>query len=170
MTRYVKATVAVAVAAVAFSAADASAQVRLSVAAGPSLVSGEHAEEHSLDNGFHVMLAGELAPTRLPFGIRLDGVFNRFAEGDEDVDVISGTANALFNLPMEGLTPYLLVGAGIYAIDDHGERETKFGVNAGVGARFAVGGLGLFAEARLHEVLGMDDSFRVIPISIGIRF
>jgi hypothetical protein len=163
--------VAVAAAAtLAFSAADASAQVRLSLAAGPSFPGGEHADEHSLENGFHVKLAGELAPTQLPFGIRLDGTFNRFKEDDDNVDVLAGTANALFNLPGAGFAPYFLAGAGVYSIADHGERETKFGLNAGVGARFAVGGLGLYLEGRLHEVLGMDDSFRVIPVSIGIRF
>jgi len=162
--------VAVAAAAVAFSAADASAQVRLSVAAGPTFVSGEHADEHGLESGFHVMLAGELAPALLPFGVRIDGTFNRLSEGDENVDVLSATANALFSLPMVGLSPYLLAGGGVYAIDDHGERETRFGLNAGIGTRFAVGNLGVFVEARLHEVLGMDDSFRVIPLSIGVRF
>jgi hypothetical protein len=170
MTRQFKVAAAVAFAAVALSAADASAQVRLSLGAGPSSPMGEHADEHGLESGFHVMLAGELGVPMLPFGVRLDGTFNRFTEDGDNVDVLSGVANALFNIPMVGLSPYVLAGGGLFRIADHGESETRFGLNAGVGARFGVGGLGVFLEARVQEVLGMGDSFRIVPVSIGIRF
>jgi hypothetical protein len=164
-----KMAVVAAAVAVAFSASDAAAQVRLSVAGGPSFATGS--EQH-LDTGFHVQLAGELSMPMLPFGLRLDGAFNRFTEDHGNYDVLSGTANALISLPMTGLTPYLIAGAGVYASEDHAhneERTTNFGVNAGVGARLGLPGLGVFVEARVHNPFG-DHALRFVPLSFGVRF
>jgi hypothetical protein len=160
---------AAAAVAVAFSASDAAAQVRLSVAGGPSFPTGG---DHHLETGFHVQLAGELGMRLLPFGVRLDGAFNRFNEDHGHFDVMSGTANAVINLPMTGLTPYIIAGGGLYAWEDEahgGERTTSFGVNAGVGARLSLPGLGVFVEARVHNPFG-DDALRFIPLSFGVRF
>jgi hypothetical protein len=168
MMRQWKMAVAVAAVAVAFSAGDAAAQMRLSVAGGPSFPTGD--DQH-LDMGFHVQVAGELGMPMLPFGLRLDGMFNRFGEDHGNYDVLSGTANAIFNIPMAGLSPYLIGGVGIYSAEDqaHGdERETNFGINAGVGVRLGLPGLGVFVEARVHNPLG--DALRFIPLSFGVRF
>jgi hypothetical protein len=149
--------------------AAASAQVRLSVAGGPSFPTGA---DHHLEMGFHVQLAGELGMPALPFGVRLDGMFNRFNEDHGHYDVLSGTANAIFNIPLAGFTPYVIGGLGLYAAEDeaHGhERETNFGVNLGVGANLGLPGLGVFVEARVHNPLG-GDALRFIPLSFGVRF
>ncbi|HSJ24545.1 MAG TPA: outer membrane beta-barrel protein [Longimicrobiales bacterium] len=160
--------VAVMAAAVAFSAADAQAQVRISAAGGPSFPTGEN----HLDMGFHVQLAGELGVPMLPFGFRVDGMFNRFSEDHGNYDVLSGTANAIFNIPMVGLTPYIIGGVGVYSAEDHAhdeERETNLGVNIGAGARLPLPGLGVFVEARYHAPFG-DHALRFVPVSFGIRF
>jgi hypothetical protein len=164
-----KMTVAVAALAMAFTAADSAAQVRLSLAGGPSFPTGG---DHHLDMGFHVQLAGELSAPALPFGLRLDGAFNRFGEDHGNFDVFSGTANALFNLPMTGLTPYLIAGAGLYSSVDQAhdnERVNNFGVNAGVGVNLGLPGLGVFVEARVHNPFG-DEALRFVPLSFGVRF
>jgi opacity protein-like surface antigen len=164
-----KVAVAAVAVAVAFSAADASAQVRLSVAGGPSFPTGG---DHHLETGFNVQLAGELGVPALPFGIRLDGAFNRFTEAHGHKDVLSGTANAILNFPMVGLTPYIIGGPGIYSKKDHAhghERENKLGINIGAGARLDLPGLGAFVETRLHSPFG-DHALRYVPVSFGIRF
>ena len=55
------------------------------------------------------------------------------------------------------------------------ESSTKFGVNAGVGARFRLNGFATFVEARYHYIVSGGDGsaskgLQMIPISVGITF
>jgi opacity protein-like surface antigen len=169
MIRHWKTAAVMVAAALAFSAADASAQVRLSLAGGPSFPLGDN----HLDMGFHVQLGAEVGVPALPFGVRFDGMFNRFTEDDPgNFDVMSGTANAIFNIPLVGFSPYVIGGLGVYAVEDapHDRpRETNLGFNIGAGASLPLPGLGVFVEARLHNTFG-DNSFRFVPLSFGVRF
>jgi hypothetical protein len=172
MIRYLKSAVAVAALVTAFSAADASAQIRLAVAGGPTVPLGELNDEFGL--GYHVALSGLLGLPALPFDVRLEGAFNRFPEGDDYFQVISGTGNIVLNLPMAGLSPYIIGGLGAYNSrerhDDHFDvNETNLGMNIGAGVSFALPGLGLFIETRFHNVFS-DTQQRYLPVSFGFRF
>jgi opacity protein-like surface antigen len=164
-----KITAAAAALAFAFPAGDAAAQVRLSLGAGPSFPLGS---DHHLDMGFNVQAGAEFGLPLLPFGVRVDGSFNRFGEDHGNYDVLAGTANAILRIPMVGLSPYIIGGLGMYGAKDsaHGEeRETNLGFNVGAGANLALPGLGVFAEMRLHSPSG-GEQIRFVPLTLGFRF
>jgi hypothetical protein len=164
-----KKSAAMAAVALAFTASAGAAQVTLSLAGGPSFPTGSG---HHLDMGYHVQVGGELGLPLLPVGVRIDGMFNRFGEDHGNYDVLSGTANAILNIPMLLFTPYIIGGVGMYSTKDDahgGERETNAGINIGAGARLGLPGLGVFVEARVHNPFG-DDALRFVPLSFGVRF
>jgi hypothetical protein len=168
MNRHWKAAVAVAALAMAGSAGDAAAQVRLSVAGGPSFPTGDH----HLDTGYHVQVGADFSLPMIPIGLRVDGAFNRFAEDHGHYQVLNGSINGILNIPLLVATPYIIGGVGLYSAEDEahgGERETGAGVNVGAGVRLPLPGLAVFAEARLHHPFD-SDQLRFVPLSIGIRF
>jgi hypothetical protein len=163
-------TVAVAAAVVLMgvSATDGAAQVRFSVAGGPSFATGDH----PLDTGYHVQLSAGFPALTLPVALRADGAFNRFTENRSNYDVLSGTLNGILNVPLAVASPYIIGGAGVYSIEDkaHGDpRETNLGLNIGGGIRLPLPGLSVFVEARYHHPFG-DDATGFVPLSFGIRF
>jgi opacity protein-like surface antigen len=161
--------VAVAVVLMGVSATDASAQVRFSVAGGPSFATGQ---DHHLDTGYHVQLSAGFAALALPVALRVDGAFNRFSEDHGNYDVLSGTLNGILNVPIAIASPYIIGGVGAYSAEDqaHGdERETNLGLNIGGGIRLPLPGLSVFVEARYHHPFG-DEAVRFVPLSFGIRF
>jgi opacity protein-like surface antigen len=177
MNRFVRSTFAVAAAALAFSATATQAQVGFSIAGGPSFATGDFGE--GLDMGYHAKVAAGFSLPVLPIGFEADGMWTRFDFSDADANarILSGTLNAVLNLPTPGITPYLVGGVGLYngkvGGDDapDSESETDFGANIGVGVRMGLVGLGgVFAEARLHNIFSEGESSRFIPISLGIRF
>jgi hypothetical protein len=168
MIRHWKTAVAVAAVAMVASAGDAAAQVRLSVAGGPSFPTGDH----HLETGYHVQVGADFGLPLLPMGLRVDGAFNRFNEDHGHYQVLNGSINGVLNIPLVVAAPYLIGGVGVYSAEDeaHGdERETGLGLNAGAGLRLPLPGLAVFAEARLHYPLD-DHQLRFVPLSIGIRF
>jgi hypothetical protein len=163
-----KTAIAIAAVALTASAADAAAQVRLSIAGGPSFPTGS---DNHLDTGYHVQVGGDLSLPLLPFGLRLDGAFNRFTEDHGNYDVLHGTASGVFSIPLVLFTPYIIGGIGMYSAEDAahgGDRETNLGANIGAGVRLPLPGLSVFAEARLHAPF--EGGQRFIPVSLGFRF
>lgn len=164
-----KIAVAAAAFVTAFAASDAAAQVSFGIAGGPSFATGG---DHHLDTGYHVQLSAGFTPATLPFGVRVDGAFNRFSEDHGNYDVLKGTLNGVLNVPLATVAPYIIGGIGAYSAEDqaHGdERETKLGVNIGGGIRLPLPGLSVFVEARYHHPFG-DEAVRFVPVSFGIRF
>lgn len=115
----------------------------------------------------------------LPFGVRLDGGYIGFSEGNDSLRSLSGRLNAVVPFATApDARPYLIVGLGIYNMDGDfphdghtdEESETLFGVNFGLGFSYRAGGLNLFVESRFHNVFEDDEALRFIPLSIGIRF
>ena len=179
MNRFVRASLMAGAAALAFSASEAQAQIALSIAGGPSFATGDFGD--GLDMGYHAKVAAGFSLPMLPIGFEADGMWTRFdiSDSDENVRLLSGTLNAVINLPTPGITPYLVGGVGIYNTKNSvfDESSSDFGANVGVGVRMGLVGLGgVFAEARLHNVFvgddeeGESDSIRFVPVSLGIRF
>jgi hypothetical protein len=171
-------TYALAIATFALVAGSSSAagQVGLSVGGGPTIPLGALADD--ADMGFNIQASAALAPAMLPFGLRVDGAYNRFPDDHGHFRVISGTVNAVFNLPMQGLSPYIIGGLGVYnsQVEDdedvgHDHAATNnLGANVGAGIRLGAGPLSLFVEGRLHNIFSEGEQARYLPVTIGVRF
>ncbi|MEO7455279.1 MAG: outer membrane beta-barrel protein [Gemmatimonadaceae bacterium] len=128
------------------------------------------------DLGYHVGAGLNFGTSNLPVGLRFEGGYDGFGiKGfSGDVRIISGTANAVFNIGTARDAPYLIGGLGAYNRKvTNGEGRTALGVNAGGGLRFPLSGLTTFFEARYHVMLGDDSSglnYQFIPITFGIMF
>jgi hypothetical protein len=172
--------------AVALTAQAAQAQTGMSFGVGGGVVvpTGSLADGNS--TGWNAMVVARVKPAMAPVGLQLDGFYNRF--GLEGIDghsrLIGATANALFAFPSASVArPYLLGGVGLYngktTIDNVGssDSQTKFGINAGAGLDFGVGGAQLFAEGRFHAIMkgvtdvntGEEKTAYMIPITVGVR-
>lgn len=182
MTRFVRSAFAVVAVALAFSATEAQAQIGFSLGGGPTFATGDAGD--NLDMGYHAALSAAFSIPVLPIGLQADGMFTRFNMSN-DVDghsqILNGSLNAVLNIPSVGITPYFIGGVGFYrSSGEVGETEipssTDVGVNVGAGVRLGLPGIGgVFAEARLHNVFGDDEtgessSFRFVPVTLGIRF
>jgi opacity protein-like surface antigen len=168
---------------VSASAAHAQRPVSFGIAAGAAIPSGDLGKVQSM--GYNVTGSVGLSTPALPISFRLDGMFNQLSGKDvsgfamPDVRVLGLSANAQYTLPGVAVRPYLIGGVGYYSSKaniDGAESSNDLGLNAGVGARFALGGLSTYAEARFHNVFMKDDStgekssMQFSPISFGIQF
>lgn len=175
MTKYGKsaiAIVAIALAAAAATPADASAQLRFAAAGGPSFPVGGLSDE--ADTGFNILLGAGLSVPLLPVGVRADGMLNQFpaSEQDGNVRILSGSVNAVLEMPLILATPYLIGGLGVYNsrfTDGDAGSATDTGANIGAGIRLGLPGLNVFAETRFHNIFSEGSSTRFIPISLGVR-
>ena len=131
--------------------------------------------------GWQGTAAVSFRPRSLPVEIHLDGSFSRFSDEsplDIQSQLIYGTVDAVYRFASSGKSsfrPYLIAGSGIYnsretGSDALGGSTTKFGVNAGAGVDFAVGGAGLFVEGRFHDVFVEGPNLQFFPINVGVRF
>lgn len=179
MRKLWKSAVAVAAFALVAGASDASAQVGISLGGGPSIPIGTFGDV--FDMGFNIQASAAFAPAALPFGLRVDGAFNRFGGDEDNFRIVSGSLNGVFNLPTQGIAPYIIGGIGVYNSalthdddDDHGHEDhgstTNVGANVGAGINLPVGGLSLFVEGRFHNIFSEGASTRFIPVTIGVRF
>ena len=155
----------------------AHAQRRTSVgfAAGASIPVGDLGDATS--TGFHVL--GTLAVSGTassPVGFRIDGMYNKLSgkNSGPDVNVWTVNGNLVYAFP-GGMTatPYIIAGAGWYnskADQSGAESSSDLGINAGLGARFALSGFSTFAEFRFHNILSDPNSSQFIPLTFGILF
>ena len=100
--------------------------------------------------------------------------------------VIGVSGNAVYSFPQTDASalfrPYILGGLGFYnmksevtttlgtVVSQVESSDSNVGLQAGIGAEFALSGFSTFAEAKFVNVFGDDASTRWIPISFGIRF
>ena len=155
----------------------AHAQRRTSVgfAAGASIPVGDLGDATS--TGFHVL--GTLAVSGTassPLGFRIDGMYNKLSgkNSGPNVNVWTVNGNLVYAFP-GGMTatPYIIAGAGWYnskADQSGAESSSDLGINAGLGARFALSGFSTFAEVRFHNIFSDPNSAQFIPLTFGILF
>lgn len=128
-----------------------------------------------------------------PVSLRVDGSFNQFNFKNfsgPHYRVIDGTADVVFNFGSTSPAKlYLIGGAGVYNLkitspgqdlsEFNTNSVTKFGLNGGVGLKFALASLTPFIEARYHYVFlkgsdfennGGNPKLQMIPISVGLTF
>ena len=115
--------------------------------------------------------------------LRIDGLYHLGREGSfpgverRELNVVGVTGNVSVALPASLLLrPYVIGGPGVYLSRpaDHGRFTRTLGWNAGLGARYAAGRLGTFAEVRYHTVRNTPDaegrrrSAQLLPITFGL--
>ena len=161
------------------SAQVAQAQLAMSfgIAAGASIPTGDFGD--AFGTGFHGMATLGFTPPALPFGVRIDGMYNSLDGSSDGVfsestaKILAFSGNAIFAFPGMVASPYLIGGVGFYNSDfdlEGLESSTDFGINVGLGARFNLSGFGTFAEIRFHNIFSDEESTRFIPLTFGIIF
>ena len=152
--------------------------ISFGVVAGASIPLGDFAD--FAGTGWH---AGGLlqwdSPT-IPVAFRVDGVYHKFGEKDENgayPSWIVGTLDAVWTVSMtqpHTVRPYLIGGGGAYNQRCDGcPTQTNFGINAGAGITVPLSGFSTIIEARLHLVFDSDvgtSNSTMIPISVGLLF
>lgn len=167
------------VAAFAAAPALAGAQISVSVAGGPSAPFGDLGDV--TDIGYNVAAGLSFGGTAVPIGVRLEAGYNGlgYQGGGGSVRIITGTANAIFNLGKTPDAPYLIAGMGAYNrssgsdVFGYGSGTTALGINGGGGLRFPLGGINTFFEARYHLMLGNREdgtNYQFVPVTFGIAF
>lgn len=159
------------------------------IAAGATFPTGDIADNGN--TGFHGMVTLGAMPAMVPFGVRIDGMYNSIGADDfsDGIDTFTGnslqilgvTANGVFAMPgMMVTSPYLIGGVGYYNTKFKSDQfdadgESNFGLNIGIGAKFNLSGFGTFAEVRYHNIFDKDDqtgagNTSFIPLTFGIMF
>ena len=111
------------------------------------------------DLGWDLGGSFRVIPPSWPLGLQLDLIW---------IDL----SYSLFQFTLDGVSqfsgsssfqPYALAGLGMY--------DGEFGLNAGLGADFAISGspIGFFAETRFHVVFEPGDNPNLLPINAGVR-
>jgi opacity protein-like surface antigen len=138
------------------------------------------------NTGWDAGLVFQYRPVGSPIGFQIDGNYmeNKFdpsaaLPGGKD-RWFFGTGNVVFGFPVSEETrirPYLIGGGGIYSVkakfDDgtSGNSVTKFGLNVGAGFDLSFqSNVGVFVEARFHDVFTEGSNATFIPINAGFRF
>jgi opacity protein-like surface antigen len=162
------------------TSASAQAPVAFGVKLGATVPLGDLSDGFS--TGWHGGVVLGFMPAMVPFGVRLEGDYHKFASEDDDLDadltIMDVILNGVWGFAMPGspMQPYAIGGIGFYnskmdgddVIDD--ESTTDFGVNVGGGVRFALSGFSAFVEARWHNIFTEGNSTNMVPISFGITF
>ena len=183
--------VAAAVLALSVSATVVHAQNPMSfgIAAGATFPTGDLGDGGN--TGFHGMVTLGAMPAMVPFGVRIDGMYNNIGGDDQtfegvtftgqSFETLAVTANGVFSMPgMMVTSPYLIGGVGYYSSrfksdQGDGDRTNDLGLNIGIGAKFNLSGFGTFAEIRYHTIFDGDDDLDIgnssfIPLTFGIMF
>jgi len=156
-------------------AAEAQRRTSVGFAAGATIPVGDLGDATS--TGFHILGTLSFSGTASsPVGFRIDGMYNSLSgkSSGPDVNVWSVNGNLVYAFP-GGMTatPYIIAGAGWYnsKSDESGaESSNDIGINAGIGARFALSGFSTFAEVRFHNIFSDPNSRQMIPLTFGILF
>ena len=112
----------------------------------------------------------------IPVGLRVDGAYNSFGEkitGAGKLHAISATGNLVWRLPVPGISPYVIGGAGLYMVGsdlDGASNENHMGWNAGAGINLPLGFLKGFVEARYNRVSTDATAMQFVPVTVGIMF
>jgi hypothetical protein len=134
--------------------------------------------------GFNAMAAFAIGVADLPFGFRIDALYNNLSHtgtvsggtAPSDLRVQAAIANAVFAFPGTSAKAYVLAGAGIYnsKADTPGAKsESDWGFNGGLGATFGFGPFAMFMESRYHSISRNESKggvYQFVPITLGLMF
>jgi len=134
--------------------------------------------------GFNAMAAFAIGVSDLPFGFRIDAIYNNLSHTGtvsggttpSDLRVQAAIANAIFAFPGTSAKAYVIAGAGIYnsKADVPGAKsESDWGFNGGFGATFGFGPFAMFMESRYHSISRSESKggvYQFVPITLGVMF
>lgn len=175
MTRTLVATITLVGLAVLAVPVHAQRRTTIGFAGGATVPIGDLGDATS--TGFHIMgTLGISGTATSPLGFRVDGMYNSLSGKSSGPDLTVWTVNGNLVYAFPGgltATPYLIAGAGWYnlkADESDAESSNELGINAGLGARFALSGFSTFAEVRFHNIFSDPESAQIIPLTFGIVF
>ncbi|MEO8580262.1 MAG: outer membrane beta-barrel protein [Gemmatimonadales bacterium] len=130
------------------------------------------------NTGYNIAFAVGYKPLGMPIGLRAEAAYNEFGlqGGNGNINVPAFTANATFDLPAAGFTPYAIGGAGLYrpaANSAFGSTATEnhFGFNVGGGVKIPLSSsFETFIEARYNRVSMNNGSLSFVPVTVGIMW
>ena len=169
-----------AAAAVAPSGVRAQMAVSAGVGGGFTAVTGDARRVWDF-GGFHMQGMVAFGRATSAVGFRTDLMYQRFTsslpgEAGSTSD-LAGIVSVVYSPTTYLLKPYVLGGLGVYRSTDnfdaaeiHEEPITRFGVNAGVGARLGFVRFGTFIEARFHRIFGTNRDIDFVPVTVGVMF
>lgn len=159
--------------------AAAAAQLPVRVGAAGGLTPVAHGNwDRGYGGGAHGVLSIERERALGRLGLRADAFVHGFRR-----DTFGGALSRRTSVPgvsasvvlplvsaAARLQPYVIAGGGSYRTEyGGGPPEWHFGLSGGGGLRYSARPVGLFVEARLHQV--HDGSTpRMVPVSVGLRF
>lgn len=163
----------------------AKAQVKFGVEGSAAIPMGDFGD--ATETGFGVAGRVLFKPAAIPFGLRVDGSFNRFGIKDAPVDgafrTFGGALSGVFEMSGVGPRPYLVVGPGVFNGNFTGdicdafecEGKTKFAVRGGVGLNLPLSGISTAIEASLTNIFTDEeedgfDGLRFVNIGVAINF
>lgn len=139
--------------------------------------------EDGFDRGWHAGALVTFNVPVLPVGLRLDASYHKLDAaadvlGGGDADILAGTANVVVGFRLILVKPYVVGGVGYYRLDFSGEsfpgafsgKQNETGWNAGAGVAITLRKIDVFVEARYHSVSTEGESFKFVPVSIGVVF
>ena len=119
----------------------------------------------------------------IPVGLRIDAAYHKLDPVDSaaspgDAEILAATADVTVGFGLLVLKPYVVGGVGYYRLDFTDESlpsafsgtDNETGWNAGAGVSFRIRKVDVFVEARYHSVSTEGESFKFVPVSIGLAF
>ncbi len=151
------------------------------------------AARHVYRNGFNGGAFVRLDFGRVPWAVRADFSYQNFElqpgqipalgqSGGGTGTLLGGIGSAQFYLRPGKIRPYLLAGAGAYAVRTEydaqalaAQSETRFGVRGGAGVLLTFGSLLLYAEGGVDHIMppsgsAASDAVRAAPLTVGVVF
>ncbi|HVE64962.1 MAG TPA: outer membrane beta-barrel protein [Thermoanaerobaculia bacterium] len=139
--------------------------------------------EDAFDTGWH---GGGLLVFNvpvIPVGLRVDAAYHKLDPLDSvvspgDAEILAATANLTVGFRLLVLKPYVVGGVGYYRLDFSDESfpsaftgtNNETGWNAGAGVSISLRKIDIFIEARYHSVSTDEESFKFVPVSVGLVF
>jgi len=133
--------------------------------------------------GYNGLVAFAIGVADLPFGIRIDGIYNNLLHANlsgtavtSDLRVTGALGNLIFAFPGSSAKVYLIAGGGLYNSKVGGssaKAQSNLGVNVGLGATFGFGPFATFLESRYHNVSRSESKggvYQFVPITLGMLF
>jgi Outer membrane protein beta-barrel domain len=156
-------------------------------AGGISIPTGDYNDIAKL--GWHATAGVRIARPKSPLGLQIDASYGHFAldasgaGGSFDVGqrFIFGTADLVYQFQSSAssrIRPYALGGVGAYNSKGTGRdaglfgatsSTTDFGLNAGAGFGYVVGGATFFLEGRFHDIFSDPSNTQFVSVTVGVR-